>query len=305
MARFISRANLAPRTPSSARHPPRRSTSTPSPSVQEVGRDMARPSKRMLIIGLTLALLVILPGAIWVSLTHQPRFYRTRVHVPREQVQAEAKSFVAHSLQLRNDIVNEPTWEAVFTDQEVNAWLAEDLVTHFADQLPPEVHEPRVMFEMDRVTLAFELDQGPVRSVIWVVARPHIPEANVLELTLEKIRAGVLPVPADRVLDRITEHARNHGLDVRWRPGIEGLPIVTIRYTPDSARDDVKLEQIQIQAGQIRLAGRSNHARGVVRAVTLPTRKVLQSKFPRRKVQARVAPEGPSPSLRSWARPTS
>jgi hypothetical protein len=263
---------------------------------------MRKTSKRALIVGSVLFLIVTIPGLTWLSLTHQPDFYRAVVRVPREQRTVRAKQFVRQSLQLRNDICNEPSWEAVFTDQEVNAWLAEDLVTHFADQLPPEVREPRVVFDVDRVTLAFQLDQGPFSSVIWVVARPHVPEANVLELTLEKIRAGVLPVPADRVLDRIIAHARSHGLDVAWRPGEEGLPIVTIRYTPDSARDDVKLEQIQIQSGQIRLAGRSNHARGVVRAVTLPTRKVLQSKFPRRKVQARV---GPTPALRNSAKPTS
>ena len=69
------------------------------------------------------------------------------VRLPATSATVKAKRFVAQSLQLRNDICNEPTWEAVFTDQEVNAWLAEDLVTHFADQLPPEVHEPRVVFE--------------------------------------------------------------------------------------------------------------------------------------------------------------
>ena len=37
---------------------------------------------------------------------------------------------------------------AVFSDQEVNAWLAEDLVTHFADQLPPEVDESARLFEL-------------------------------------------------------------------------------------------------------------------------------------------------------------
>src|SRR5947209_18018934 len=106
------------------------------------------------------------------------------VRLPRDERAVKARRFMAQSLQLRNDICNEPTWEAVFSDQEVNAWLAEDLVTEFADQLPPEVREPRVVFELDRVTLAFELNQGAVDSVIWVVARPRIPEPNVLELTL-------------------------------------------------------------------------------------------------------------------------
>jgi hypothetical protein len=266
---------------------------------------MRKTSKRALIVGLILLLAATLPGLAWISLTHQPGFYRAAVGLPRGERAVKARRFMAQSLQLRNDICNESTWEAIFTDQEVNAWLAEDLVAYFADQVPPEVHEPRVVFEVDRVTLAFQLDQGPFSSIIWVVARPHVPEGNVLELTLEKIRAGVLPVPADQILDRITAHARNHGLDVRWKRGGEGLPIVTIRYTPDSERDDVKLEQIQIQTGQIRLAGRSNHERGIVRAPILPTRRLLQSKFPRRKVQASVGPGSPVPTLRSSARPTS
>ena len=132
---------------------------------------------------------------------------------PQDQREVKAKHFVAQSLQLRNDICNEPTWEAVFSDQEVNAWLAEDLVTHFADQLPPEVHDPRVLFETDRVILAFQLEKGALQSVITVVARPRVPEENTVELTLEKIRAGILPVPADNILDRIIEHARYRGVE--------------------------------------------------------------------------------------------
>src|SRR4051794_2126564 len=159
---------------------------------------MRKTSKRMLIVGLIL-LVATVPGLVWISLTHQPGFYRAVVRLPREQRAVKAKRFMAQSLQLRNDICNEPSWEAIFTDQEVNAWLAEDLVTHFADQLPPEVHEPRVVFEVDRVPRAFQVDQGPFSSITWVVPRPHAPEGTVLELTLEKIRAGALPVPADRV----------------------------------------------------------------------------------------------------------
>ena len=266
---------------------------------------MRKPCKRWPLILLTLALLAIIPFGAWISLTHKPKFYRADARIPRALRKAEAKHFVAQSLQLRNDICNEPTWEAVFSDQEVNAWLAEDLVTHFADQLPPEVHEPRVVFEMDRVTLAFELEQGPVRSVIWVVARPRVLEANVLQMTFEKIRAGVLPVPPEKILNRITEHLRSRGLDVDWHYDSDKLPVATVRYNPDFDRGVIRLEQIQIREGQIRLAGRSTRAHGVVRT-TLPNRKVLQWRFPRQRIQApgvSIAPSGPAP--RSSAGPTS
>jgi len=266
---------------------------------------MRKPGKRALTIGLLiLSTLVAVPALIWVSLTHQPHFYRAIVQVPRAQQAEKARQFVAQSLQLRNDIINEPSWEAIFSDEEVNAWLAKDLVTEFADQVPPEVHEPRIVFGLDRITLAFELDQGPIRSVIWVVARPRVPEPNVLELTFEKIRAGVLPVPSERVIEQIVEQAHAHGLDVR-REDVEGLPVLVFQYKPNSEREDVLLEQVQIREGQIRLAGRSNRNKGEVDAPVLPTRKVLQSKFPRRKSQEKGPLLSPVSSLQRTTSPSS
>jgi len=243
-------------------------------------------SKRWTILGTLAGLALLLPAAAWVCLTYEPRYYREMVPLtlPRRQIEDRAKHFVAQSLQLRNDICNEPTWEAVFSDQEVNAWLADDLVTHFADQLPPQVSEPRVLFETGRVVLAFRLDRGAFSSVITVVARPRIPADNTVELTLEKIRAGILPVPADRVLDRIIEMGRAYGVDVEWRK-VEGYPVVHLRYSPDRRRDDIRLDDVEIRSGRIRLAGRSDRARGAFLIPRLPSRRILQSAFPRASFQ--------------------
>ena len=254
-------------------------------------------SKRLFRAGSFLGIVVSVPTAIWLSLTYEPSYYRAMASLPREQREVKAKHFVAQSLQLRNDICNEPNWEAIFSDQEVNAWLAEDLVTHFADQLPPEVHDPRVLFEMDRVVLAFHLNKGGVQSVITVVARPRVPEGNTVELTIEKIRAGILPVPADNVLDRIIDHARYRGVDVQWQRR-DGYPVVLLRYTPNLSREDVELEELEIRSGQIRLAGRSDRTKGAFDLPRLPSRKVLQSAFPRRNFHVEPEPALESESQR-------
>jgi hypothetical protein len=264
---------------------------------------MRKTSRRLLWIGILLGIVVSIPAGVWLSLTYQPSYYRAMVLQSRDQREGKARKFVAQSLQLRNDICNEPNWEAVFTDQEVNAWLAEDLVMHFADQLPPEVNQPRVLFELDRVILAFQLRQRGVQSVITVIARPRVPEGNTVELTLEKIRAGILPVPADNILDRIIEYARCHGIDVEWTRR-DGYPVVLMRYAPNLDREDVRLEELQIRGGQIRLAGRSDRAKGAFLRPTLPSRKVLQSKFPRRKIQEEARSESSS-TWRSSTSPTS
>jgi hypothetical protein len=156
---------------------------------------------------------------------------------------------------------------------------------------------------MDRIILAFQLRQRGVESVITVVARPRVPEGNTVELTLEKIRAGILPVPADNVLDRIVDYARYLGVDVEWTRK-EGYPVVLIRYTPNLQRDDVQLEQVQIRAGQLRLAGRSDRSRGAFLRPTLPSRRVLQSTFPMRKTHV-ISPSDPGTTWRISTSPTS
>ena len=83
--------------------------------------------------------------------------------------------------------------------------------------------------------------------MITVVGRPRVPGGNTVELTLEKIRAGILPVPADNVLDRIIEYARYHGVDAEWTRR-DGYPVVLMRYTPNLEREDVQLEELQIRA---------------------------------------------------------
>lgn len=240
--------------------------------------------KRIFTAALLLLAATAIPATLWALLTHQPEFYRSTSRLPPARRKHEARQFVAQSLQLRNDIINEQRWEAVFSDAEVNAWLAEDLVNQFADQIPAGVRDPRVVFEPDRVVLAFQLEESPVQSIIWVVLRVRVPEPNELELTVEKIRAGVMPVPAEGVLERIAAHLRSWGVDVRWeRDG--SLPVALVRYEPHLQRRDIVLEQFQILQGQVRLSGRSERTEAEAQ-LELPPGELLRATFaPNRKVQ--------------------
>ena len=261
-------------------------------------------SKRWIIAASVLATLVLIPTAGWLSLTHQPKFYRAMKSLSRAQREAKAKHFVANSLQLRNDISNERAWSAEFTDQEVNAWLAEELMTHFADQLPREVHDPRIAFEHDRVTFAFELERGPIRSVIWVVARISVPEDNVLALAVEKVRAGVIPLSVGRVVGPLTANARDRGLDVRWLAD-EDPPVALIRYRPDGGRSDIVLQKLTVIQGKIRFSGRSDRLQGAFRGPVLPDRRLLQLNFPKRNTQRRGSVGIGPPTSRTSTVPTS
>ena len=190
---------------------------------------MTRAQRCWMVGGvIVLAVLTLGPLALWASLRYQPAVYVKMAQTPGKEREQSAQQFVASGLQLRNDIENEPEWEAVFTDKEVNAWLAEDLMKDFAREVPPQVQEPRVAFETGLVTLAFQFHQGPMKAVVWVVAEAEVPEPNTLELSLLKIRAGALPVPADEVLENLVQFARQRGADVKWAR-VDGVPRITMK----------------------------------------------------------------------------
>lgn len=130
------------------------------------------------------------------------------------------------------------------------------------------------------------------------MVRPRVREDNLLAITLEKVRAGVVPIPADSFIDNITAHARHQGLEIHWER--EGdLPVAVIRFTPDPRNSkDVVLEQVQVLNGRILLEGRSSRSRGMMACPVLPTRKLLQSAFPKRRVQAKGVSASPRHSIR-------
>lgn len=254
---------------------------------------MRTPTKRIFgIAGVVVALIVIVPVGIWFSLKHEPTFYRELVEQPIPRVEEEAKRFEQDSLQFRNDIVNEPTWEGIFSDQEVNAWLVDGLMKHFADELPKEIHDPRVLFENDRILFAFKLDQGSVKTVISVVAQVAVPEDNVVSISLEKVRAGALPVSPQRIIDPLSKQAKAHGLELTWSED-HGVPVARVAYHAQKDRKDVVLERIHVIKGQIKLSGRSTREAGPVAGPRLPDTKVLQRELPKRNTQDAppIAPE--------------
>ncbi|RUL88913.1 hypothetical protein [Tautonia sociabilis] len=241
-----------------------------------------RATRKRRIVAIVAALVVLgtlFSLAAWQSLTYEPAFYRERAQVDRTHRRVEADRFVSQTFQLRNDIVNEAHWEASFSDEEVNAWLAEHLVTHFAEFLPDGVRDPLVAFDLDRVTLAFKYDRGPFTSLVWAIARVQVADDRTVALTLEKIRAGAMPVSPEEVIAPIIHRLQSYGLDVDWRI-VDGEPVAFIRYSPSPARGDVVLERVVILDGRLYISGRSDQDAGRVTRLTLPTRRVLQMNFP-------------------------
>jgi hypothetical protein len=129
----------------------------------------------------------------------------------------------------------------------------------FAEKLLPEgISEPRVQFDPERMRLSFRYTSRFVSSIVSVRLRVWLPktEKNIVALCLEEIKAGLVPFSAQWLLERLSEAARQHAIEVNWYRH-EGYPVALLRFQADRARPTVQLSGVQFDQGVLRIQGRS------------------------------------------------
>lgn len=210
--------------------------------------------RRRIEIGLGGAGLIalILTGILYAAVSYRPSFYRES-EPPGPARQERAGQFVERSLQLRNDAANEERWEAVFSEEQVNSWLAEDLPTQFPDLLPSSIGDPRVAFDSDRATIAFTFKEVPIQGVLWAVVKVTSGVENEISLEVEQLRLGLLPLPDGILIERIRGGS---ALPLLWsREG--GRAVAKLRLDPKRRGRSMRIEDLQLAKGWLRVAGRS------------------------------------------------
>jgi hypothetical protein len=207
-------------------------------------------------------LITLMGGAggllLWL-LAWEPELYaRAQIEDAQERLRL-SQEFEKRAFDLVNEIQNEDDWQAEFTEQQVNGWLAEDFVeSNLARQMPQGISEPRVAFQPGRLFLAFRYGGSSLSTVVSLQARVWIAprEPNTIAVEIERLRAGVLPIPLSFVQEAITEGSRQHNIDVQWYRR-EGNPVAIFRLHPDRRDPGIVLRELELGQGTIRLRGLS------------------------------------------------
>ena len=213
-------------------------------------------SRRSLILALVLPALVLgLGGILMLLLRYEPSHYRKAVVESDKRLPLSREFWAAFSDCWNAMQSNDRAWNAKFRDEQINAFIQ----TGQADKLFPEgISDPRVVFEPERMRLAFRYRSGIINTIVSISIKMWLPgsESNVLALQLERIDAGLVPFSAPWLLERISEVGRNNGIEVNWYRH-EGYPIALIRFQADQARPTLQLEAVQFEQGSITIHGRS------------------------------------------------
>jgi len=147
-------------------------------------------------------------------------------------------------------------WQTVFTDAEVNGWLAVNLKEKYGELLPPGVSEPRVAFSEGVCKLGYQYDGKKFSTVISVEGEAFMVSKDVAAIRFRRAWAGALPLPMARVVKEITTAVALLELPLRWAEQDDDpvllIPVADALSTSEELR---RLEQLELRDGELRLAG--------------------------------------------------
>ncbi|MFM7150725.1 MAG: hypothetical protein ACKO23_12860 [Gemmataceae bacterium] len=223
---------------------------------------------------LTIAIACFLVGGsgacLFLLFRHEPAYYR-RAAIPEGENRTRfSQEFLSEFSEFVSAIGTDKSgWYGRFSDQQINSYLEEAFLRcGLGDKLLPDgISHPRMVFEKDRLQIGFRYRSRLVQTIVTISMRVWLPgvESNVVALQLEGFRAGALPFSAQWLMERLSESARQNGIEVNWyRHG--GHPVALLRFQADQARATLQIKAIQLEPGRITIHGKSSDDR--VRAVS-------------------------------------
>jgi len=197
-----------------------------------------------------------------VAVTRPPASCAYREVVAGPVAEQAARSFVSRISALHADFIREGDWEAAFTQDELNAWLAIDLPRNHPAALPSRVLEPRVGLRPRRVQMSARLALAGLRPVVLVELGVRLREPNQVTLTVEDAGLGAIPLPHGPILTEIRGRLNRLGM-VTALQRLDGrsVLVVYIPSTHESGGMSHWLESLSVTDGGVVVAGRTLAAR--------------------------------------------
>ncbi len=218
---------------------------------------------RWVRVSLATLLLASVSGGIGVKwavqqTSHVPEFYaRAKKQLPAKVAEA-SRRLQTDVQQLQTDAAKRGSWHASFSDDEINAWLVEELPNKFPKLLASGAKEPRVLIEDGRILAAVQYTNRRIDTVISCEVSVELTEQpNMLAVRVSNLRAGALPLPLNSFLNNITREAATGDVDIRWDMTDEG-PVALVAVPsehPNYVLKPVVVESVQLIEGKLQLAG--------------------------------------------------
>jgi hypothetical protein len=224
--------------------------------------DMAR-KLRIAAIGLAAiaAIVVALVASSYVAMQRVRPFYVQALQLDPQELEESSRQLESRATALYSDARKSGHWQATFSADQINGWMATQLDAGQERALPDEVSAPRVALGDGTISLGFRTRQGGVETVVAVDAIVALTETGEVTVRLTSVRAGALPLPVMQVAGKIAAACRQLDLPVRWTQA-DGLPValVDVSSAADSKGRRMHLDTIELSDGSLLVAGHTEEA---------------------------------------------
>ena len=237
-------------------------TPTPDPFWQRPPLN-PRPEKcrlskprRIAFALLGLVLLLAVGAGVWlfVAIHQVPRFYDAAVKVEPARRKQGSDEMLRRSARLISDAKKSGGWQAVFGEDQINGWLAVDLVQNHSKLLPPSIHDPRVAIHAGRIVVGCRYE-GRFSTIASLEAAVALAAPNVITVRILHARAGTVPLPLDKFMPEAIQALRRAGFAVKLsQAGADPMLSITVALHGDHGRR-LTLESLTLREGEIDVAG--------------------------------------------------
>ena len=208
------------------------------------------------IVGLVVIGLLVLKQMAQAPPGYYAEIIKAETSIDEKSRHEQAEALVGDVVQVRNDIANDPEWTFRLTDKSINAWLAEHPLNDLLADLPEEVRDPRIRFETERLKLAFRWQGKPLESVVSVALKPEFISTNELQITIQNVQAGLLPVSWTRFQNEIQDALNAQGLQAQWKT-VGQETVLSLKIAPVMQSRQIEIEKVTVLDGELRITGRS------------------------------------------------
>ena len=220
---------------------------------------MVRWVKQIGITVLTILFLASLSGWWLFRQTRVvPEFYQQATQLSHPDTETGRYKLEANVAKLQQDASKPGSWQASFSENDINAWLINQLPLKFKQLQTAGAKDPRISIQQDHLLAAARYTDARLDTVISCELHVELTEEpNLLAVQIRKLKAGAVSLPISQLIDGVSTEAAKGGVKIRWdctESGPTALVQVPSEHT-GYAYSPVIIESIQMVDGAIILSG--------------------------------------------------
>ena len=217
-----------------------------------------RPSRRFAVFALLAAAALTAAALTYRASQWVPPFYQQTLVADRADLAAFGDDLERELLNLHSEINDDGHWEGVFSDEQINGWLAVDMLDKFPQLLPPAIKDPRVIIKDSQMHMACQYQNGGVSVVLSLAADVSLTERpNEIAVRLRNARIGAVPGLIRQAMPTISLAAIRSGVRIYWQQ-LENDPVAIVKIPVDVFDEgrDLIVESVNLTEGRLAVTGR-------------------------------------------------